>query len=146
METKERKKELSIIRKNARASGKRFELRVRKHLEEKNLVVSKWLNNVDLEKNELISAKNKFRGLNIPMMLGAGFPDFIVFTKYDKDNFMSVITGIECKCNGYLDKIEKAKCKWLLDNHIFSNITIASKGKQRGEIIYKKFEIKEIKE
>ena len=30
--------------------------------------------------------------------------------------------------------------KWLLENQIFSKILIASKGKKRGEIVYKDFE------
>jgi len=47
--------------------------------------------------------------------------------------------GVEVKSNGYLDKEEKFKCKWLLDNHIFSKILIASKGKERGEIKYENF-------
>ena len=127
--------------KNKRA-GRVFELKVRKALEDKGLVVSKWMNNVDLEEGKLISAKNKFRGLKIPMMLGAGFPDFIVFTKCEFEELTSIITGMEVKSQGYLDKVEKEKCKWLLENNIFNNITIASKGDKRGEIVYKKFEVK----
>ena len=123
--------------KKNKQSGARFELKVRKDLEDKGLVVSKWMNNVDLENNKLISAKHKFRGLGVPMAIGTGFPDFIVFTKTTE--LTSIISGIEVKSNGYLDKIEKERCKWLLDNHIFSNITIACKGEKKGEIKYKPF-------
>ena len=129
-------------RRNKQA-GARFELKVRADLENREMIVSKWQNNVDLEKGELIKCKNKFRGINIPMMLGAGFPDFIVFTKPDNLG-MSLITGVEVKTNGYLSSIEQEKCKWLLDNNVFCNITIASKELEKGriKIKYKPFEIK----
>ena len=108
----------------------------------------------------LIPAKHKFRGMGIPMVMGTGFPDFIAFTKpgkyflyvaeeegyelsYPKEDFgnkgYSEIIGVEAKSNGYLDKIEKVKCKWLLNNNIFSEILIAKKGEKRGTIKYTKF-------
>jgi hypothetical protein len=104
------------------------------------------------------------------MYTGTGFPDFIayrdiyitplgyqdlakefnltnggkVYLSKERNgkflNLMFEIIGIECKSNGYLDKTEKEKCKWLLDNNIFSKILIAKKGDKRGEIIYKEFE------
>lgn len=42
--------------------------------------------------------------------------------------------AVECKTNGYLDKVEKLKCKWLLDNNIFSKILIASKHKIKNRV------------
>ncbi len=202
--------------KKNRAAGTRFELKVRKDLEEKGWVVSKWMNNVEftdggsisdqiysckkhgkheflydyngininemddkqfraeqtlrdhgedmelifdgvecVKIGKLIPAKHKFRGPGIPMAIGTGFPDFISYKgiigfpkKEDEcllctDGFNDsvyegfVILGIEVKSNGFLDKTEKEKCKWLLENHIFSKILIASKGEKRGEIIYK---------
>ena len=42
-------KRVSQGKKN-RAAGARFELKVRKDLEDKNWIVSKWMNNVDLIK------------------------------------------------------------------------------------------------
>lgn len=129
--------------KKNKQAGARFELKVRKDLENRGLVVSKWFNNVDLETEELIPAKHKFRGIGIPMSIGTGFPDFIVFNKCDSETLTSVITGMEVKSKGSLDKIEREKCKWLLENNIFNNITIASKGDKLGEIVYKKFEVKE---
>ena len=79
-----------------------------------------------------------------------GFPDFIAFkiAKIPKGyakrgtedlEFIHEVIGVEVKSNGYLDKTEKEKCKWLLDNQIFSKIIIASKSKERGEINYKEF-------
>lgn len=153
--------------KRNRAAGARFELRVRKDLEDKGWIVSKWMNNVQLASYDvvengkkidvlddsfLIPAKHKFRGPGIPMAIGTGFPDFIVYTFKQvnidvtnpfEENIVEgnicTLIGVEVKSNGYLTKEEKEKCKWLLDNHIFSKILIASKGKKRGEILYKEF-------
>ncbi|TET75179.1 MAG: hypothetical protein E3J56_01135 [Candidatus Aminicenantes bacterium] len=164
----------------ARAAGARFELRVRKDLESKGWIVDKWSNNVafghtnnadgsftlvawkDLTLKdgkhypnpvgELVKVKNKFLGPGKPMMLGAGFPDFIIMT--DRCHLIDMhlldnqimpgtglkkVYGLEVKSKGYLDKEEKAKCRWLLENNIFSNILVASKGTKRGQIVYKEF-------
>lgn len=182
----------SQIGKASRAAGGRFELKVRKDLESKGWIVSKWMNNVSLvpdykdikdyikEKLKsditgfLIPAKHKFRGPGIPMAIGTGFPDFIIFKELkvfdtiistedgaDKDLVEDMnkviktmtngwemyfnttkpkeVIGVEVKSNGYLDKVEKEKCKWLLKNNIFNKVLIASKGKKRGEIIYNEF-------
>ena len=58
-----------------------------------------------------------------------------------KKVFYEVI-GVECKMKGILDKLEKEKCRWLLENHIFSKILIASKTKVGRKIVikYKEFE------
>ena len=173
--------------KKARASGQRFELKVRKDLESKDWIVDKWSNNVEFSKNisiidckgkpkftpaikkgdmvkygseeaipikadrdifspgKLIPAKHKFRGVGIPMAIGTGFPDFICY----RQNYLEIqdrggvreilryeVIGVECKSNGYLTEEEKEKCKWLLENNVFSKILIAKKGKRRGEIEY----------
>ncbi len=106
-------------------------------------------------KGKIVSAKYKFRGKGIPMMLGAGFPDFAC-SKYKKSISAAFsltaplceiypreacheFIGVEVKSNGYLDPKEREKCKWLLDNNIFSKILIASKGTKRGQIVYKEF-------
>jgi len=115
---------------------------------------------------KLIPAKRKFNPFNKVMTIGTGFPDFISFRKrpefycegYEKckrcgqtwfvgkkvpickESSFYNITGIEAKSNGILSKEEKEKCKWLLDNNIFSKILIAKKGIKRGEIIYEDFE------
>ena len=144
-------------RKN-RESGQRFERRVRADLESKNWIVDRWSNNVEFSHlcklpTRLIPAKHKFRGVGIPMAIGTGFPDFICFRKHELEDVcksqpfwhrdltprMFQIIGVECKSNGYLTKEEKEKCKWYLENNIFSKILIASRGKKRGEIFYKEF-------
>lgn len=153
---------------NPRAKGMRFEAKIRADLEKKGWIVSKWQNNVAFQKFDSTAGKIGIYELGklIPARQGkyrltsTGFPDFIVFTqlrsgyKLEKiDLFYSkseafgkfegvprfIIVGLECKSNGYLDKEEKFKCKWLLDNNIFSKILIASKGTKRGQIVYKEF-------
>lgn len=146
------------IGKKNRASGIRFELKVRKDLESKGWIISKWMNNVEfidrlefsgkqsftdgkkIKEGKLIPSKHKFCGIGRPMAIGTGFPDFIGLMRLAvlDGGVAHEVIGIEVKSNGYLDKIEKEKCKWLLDNKIFSKISIASKGKKRGEIVYKK--------
>lgn len=119
--------------KKNRASGARFELKVRNKLGTEGWIVDKWTNNVDLEVGQLIKVRNKFLGPGKPMMLGAGFPDFIAFKNSGKKY---EIIGVEAKGNGFLDKKEKNKCEFLLDTKVFSKIIIAKKGGKRGEIEY----------
>ncbi|MHA1383251.1 MAG: hypothetical protein ACTSR3_05800 [Candidatus Helarchaeota archaeon] len=111
-----------------------------------------WINKHFGIIGKLIPAKSRF-GLRT-----TGFPDFIAFRKWkDTDNkkieFLAPITktnlkknifksinvyaifGVECKSNGYLDKIEKQKCRWLLENNIFSKILIAKKDKNKIKYI-----------
>ena len=126
------------------AKGRRFEAKTRKDLENKRWIVSKWQNNVDLKGSRLIPAKQgRFRKTS------TGFPDFIAYKMYNVPDtsrdkgfnwlFLYDVQGIECKTNGYLTQEEKAKCKWLLDNNIFSKILIAKKGKKRGKIEYNEY-------
>jgi len=125
--------------KKNRASGADFEKRTRKDLEDKGWLVDKWTNNVDLEKGEIVRAKNLFRGKNIPMMMGAGFPDFIAFRKHPEN----YIIGVESKINKYLKPEEKKKCQWLLENKVFSKILIAyrTKEKNRIKVNYQEFKL-----
>ena len=102
---------------------------------------------------KLVQAKTSWRrtphGM-FPMNLSPGFVDFICFRqpeiesighynqtfnegKSDIDDLYEVI-GVESKINGTLDKLEKQKCQWLLDNNIFSKIFIASKHKIKNRI------------
>lgn len=122
--------------KKSRKSGGDFELKVRKDLEEKKWVVSKWQNNVDLEKKEIIPAKRKFNPFAKVMTIGTGFPDFIAF-QYLGNRFFSVI-GVESKSNGTLSKEEKEKCAFLLNQNVFNDILIAKKG-EKGKINYDNF-------
>jgi hypothetical protein len=132
----------------SKAAGRRFELRVRKDLEEKGRVVDKWSNNVDLEEDKLIPVKRKFirRPLGQAYLMGVstigtGFPDFISIKKVGE--LYSVI-GVEVKMNGQLSKVEKQKCAWYLQNGIFSEIWIASAEKdgRKIKVVYEDFKEK----
>jgi len=127
--------------------GRRFEVKVYKDLEAKGWICARWTKNVEILKHDpfpktigklIPSRQGKFRKVS------TGLPDFIAF-KFDSYDNLNLehnlyhIIGVECKSNGYLTKEEKVKCKWLLDNNVFSKILIAKKGKKRGEIEYKKF-------
>ncbi len=125
---------------NARAQGGRFELKVRKDLEDKGRIIDKWSNNVDLEQNKLNPAKRKYNPFAKALTIGTGFPDFISIKHISKNSY-SVI-GVEVKMNGMLSKIEKQKCAWYLQNKIFSQIWIAKKGEKRGQIVYEDFKEK----
>ena len=126
-------KKNSIRGKKSRAAGARFELKVRNNLENEKWIVDKWTNNVDLEEKKLIKAKRKFNPFIKILSIGTGFPDLICFRR--KGDLYEII-GVEVKANGWLDKNEKEKCKFLLDKKIFSRILIAKKGKKRGVIEY----------
>lgn len=152
--------------KKAKAAGARFEKRVQVDLEKKGWIAAKWSKNVEFGvqnkgvvttinsnveavKSEwdgkLVNVKNKFLGPGKPMMLGAGFPDFIAFKNftapsYEGPSLVSFeVIAVEAKSTGYLKPEEKEKCVWLLENNIFNKILIAYKGKKRGEILYKEF-------
>ena len=105
-----------------RAAGARFELKVRAELESQGWIIDKWTNNVDLELKKLVKAKRKYNPFMKILVIGTGFPDFVGIKrtgkKYD-------VIGIEVKRKGYLDKEEKEKSAWLLENKIFSKILIA---------------------
>ncbi|MEX2017211.1 MAG: hypothetical protein WD876_01950 [Candidatus Pacearchaeota archaeon] len=126
----------SIRGKKSRASGARFELKVRAELESQGWIVSKWQNNVDVEAKEIIPAKRKFNPFLKILGIGTGFPDFIAF-RHKGSNYE--VIGVEVKSNGWLDKGEKEKCKFLLDKKIFSRVLIAKKGKERGKVEYDDF-------
>lgn len=109
--------------------------------------VSTDIKGIDAKIGKLVQSKGKFNPFTHSVMnMSSGFPDFICY-KYSSDykegdiiNFMNTnvvysgkeriinyeVIGCESKMNGKLDKIEKEKCKWLLDNNIFSKILIAS--------------------
>lgn len=140
--------------KRSRAQGASFELKVRRDLEEKGWIVDRWSNNVEFhDENSLevsgrlggkfgkiVPAKVKWRrtptGM-FPMGLNSGFPDFIIYKPFEVGGI-----GIECKMTGKLDKLEKEKCKWMIENGVFDNILIASKEKEGRKIVikYKEFE------
>ena len=95
---------------------------------------------------KLTQAKHKFRCPGIPMAMGTGFPDFVchrlikcLATAMGELSYK--VIGVEAKSNGYLKPEEKEKCKWLLENNIFSKILIAKKTKVKNKIVveYKEF-------
>ena len=135
--------------KKNRASGLRFEKKVRADLENKWIIV-KWQNNIQFDEKILPSMTLR-KGSCIPAKMGrfrtnqSGFPDFVCYKKLTEgvtnkeyQIFYQVIF-VESKSNGYLDKAEKEKAQWYLDNNYCSKFLIASKGK-KGEIIYKEWQ------
>ncbi len=132
--------------KKSRQSGLTFEARVRTNLEEKGWIVCKWVNNIDLIDKKIIPAKRKFNPFSKVMTLGTGFPDFICFQKLDNRAYN--VIGVEVKVNGSLDREEKEKCAFLIENEVFNEIWIAKKKKsgRAVEVEYVNFKDKWIKE
>jgi hypothetical protein len=134
--------EKSIRGKKSRAAGQRFEAKVRKDLEDKGWVVSKWMNTIDYDREgkigKIVPAKRKYNPFMKVMTIGTGFPDFVCFKK-DGEGYE--VIGLEVKGNGYLDSVEKGMCMWILTNKIFSRILVAKKPKEGKGIDY--FDFKE---
>lgn len=128
--------------KKSKAAGGRFELKVRRDLEDKGWVVAKWTNNLEPDVQRgfgwiMIPAKRKFNPFSKALTIGTGFPDFVAFQKMsgdvvDPEKIYHKVIGVEVKMNGILSKIEKQKCKFLLDNKIFSEILVAKRGRKDG--------------
>ena len=140
--------------KRNRINGANFERKVRADLESKGWIVSKWQNNVDLSFSKKFTPEGYLIPDNGPHLIPAkmgrfrsnqgGFPDFVAFRYETIEPIafpVTTIIAVECKTNGYLDKEEKEKCKWLLENKIFSKILIASKKKvgRKVEVEYNEF-------
>ncbi len=121
--------------KKNRAAGVRFEAKVRSSLEELGWIVDKWTNNVDYNREgnmgKVVPAKRTYNPFRKVMVIGTGFPDFICIKN---SNGIFEVVGVEVKRNGYLDQVEKGKCRWLLDRKIFSRILIA-RAKKNGRKI-----------
>jgi len=115
--------------KQNRAAGARFELKVRKDLEQDGWIVSKWMNTV--EDGKIIPAKRKYNPFKKVLSIGTGFPDFIAFRPWTNK-----VYGVEVKSSGYLDREEKEKFHVYNQKGIFVKIFVAKKGEQRGSIIY----------
>ena len=119
--------------KRNKINGARWELKVREDLESKDYIVIKNPNNII--DNKYIQGKSKWNPITKrPMMVSQGFPDFWIYKPIIKE-----VIGVECKSNGILDREEKSKCDWLLNNQIFNKILIASKQKngRKVEVLYK---------
>jgi hypothetical protein len=130
-------KEKEVQGKSNRASGKRFEDKSRDFLEEQGLIVGRWTNNLILENGEykIVPSKplmkfNPFTKTMQIMNTNTGFPDYFAFHPGKETE----VVGYESKKGKYLDKEEKAKCKWYLKHLIFSKIFILYPGKKRGTI------------
>lgn len=139
------KKDFSKQGKRNRAAGLRFEAKVRQNLEDMGWIVGKWMNTVDYDREgntgKVVPTKRKYNPFKKALVIGTGFPDFIAFKRDDEENRGYDIIGVEVKSRGYLDKIEKGMCMWLLENKIFSRILIA-RALQKGrktEILYDDF-------
>jgi len=121
------KEENRLRGKRARASGQRFEAKLRSFLESEGYVIDRWTNNVDLVLGKIVPAKSRFG------MRSTGFPDFIAFKPGN------VPIGVESKANKYLDSTERKKVKFYLDKGIFPKILVGYKGKKRGEINFEEY-------
>ena len=127
--------------KKSRALGARFELKVRRDLENKGRIVDKWNNNIDLDEGKVVTAKRKYNPFSKVMTIGTGFPDFISI-KQIHEGVHSII-GVEVKMNGVLSKIEKEKCAWYLQKGIFSQIWIAKAVREGRKINIEYIDFKE---
>ena len=85
----------------------------------------------------------------VPLTRSTGFPDFVCFKRINGTSVIHPykiydVIGVESKLTGDLTKEEKEKCKWLLENNIFSKILIArkTKVKNRVVIVYEDFKEK----
>lgn len=160
---REKKIDYSKQGKANRAKGARFELKVREEFKKTNWILDKWSNNVDLEKQEVVPAKRKYNPFKKMLVVGTGFPDFIgirhisegeyevigseeeygLIDIEDKFEVKSEVIGIEVKMNGVLTQEEKLKCKFYLQNKIFSKIFIAKAVKKGRKIEVELIDFKE---
>ncbi len=136
------KKEDEKRGKKSKAQGGQFELRVRKDLEEKGWIVDKWSNNVDIEDGKIVPCRRKFNPFNKAMTIGTGFPDFVAFQKRENGDYK--VIGVEVKMNGVLSRVEKEKCRWYLENGVFSEIWIARKMKEKNRVRVEYSDVREI--
>lgn len=128
-----------------RRHGQEFEKKVMAFMENKGWICARWTKNLDYDEgNDLLQWEGGYKLVNSRQggfrLSTTGFPDFICFKLY---NYVYDVIGVECKGGDYkhnkLDKIEKTKAQWLLDNNIFSKIFVAHKTETKGEIILEEF-------
>ena len=102
-------------------------------LSTEGFTVSKWQNNIDLERGTMHASRwNRFNAAS------TGFPDFVAF----RENKMSIfrcpvyeVIWVECKKNGLLKPEEKAKMQFMTDRGMECWIAYDDKGK----VGYRKF-------
>ena len=123
-----------------RASGKRFELKVRADLESEGWIV--FRNSNDLKDNKFKQTTGHWNPFTKTIIVSqSGFPDFICIHQGNKDcapNILPHVKFFECKTNRQLSPIEKEKCEWI-EKNLYIEVHIASKGEIRGEIIYRRW-------
>jgi hypothetical protein len=143
-----------LMGKKSRASGKRFELIVRKDLEKNGWLVFRNGNDVveGLSDNPFEweggfifkQAKSKWNPFTKrPMSVSTGFPDFLIIKRTTCGNCVAhgfgdcgwTVRFVECKTGKYLDKEEKEKVEWIKTN-LKIPVSVAFKGKKRGEVSY----------
>ena len=115
-----------------RAAGARHERKVRMMLNTEGFVVSKWNNNVDLDRKTMHACRwNRFNAA------GGGFPDFVAMrTWMRKDGkLLYEVIWVEAKKNGLLKPEEKAKMQYMEDRGMRCWIAYDDKGK----VAYRKF-------
>lgn len=118
-----------------RRNGAEFELVVRKEMVKQGWVVQKHNNNIDLDNKCFVQAKgNRFR------MTTTGFPDFLAFMGSNALRNFKVfkLMFVEVKTNNILDKTEKLKMNWLIENGY--NCWVAYQGATKKEVLWRKFE------
>lgn len=95
--------------------------------------VSKWQNNVDLERKEMHAARwNRFNALS------TGFPDFVAFRNFKVIGLgfeVYSVIWVEAKKNGLLRPDEKKKMQFMEDRGMECWIAYDDKGK----VGYRKF-------
>ena len=129
--------------KRNRLAGADFERRTKKHLQEFGWIVDRWTNNVELPHEKFVAINENQNPCNSKIFVSGkcipaksnrfntrtnGFPDFFAYKLGLKFNF------IECKINGRLDKTEKLKAQWYLDNNYCDKFFIAYKTIENGKV------------
>ena len=159
--------------KSNRKAGKKFEKEVEKDLESKGWIVVKFNKQVELvrstnadgkdervEAGKLITAKGQFNPFFRRIVgEGSGFPDFVCFQygphAFNGGGYEWKVQLVESKMTGKLDKIEKEKCKWIIENlniPIFiasqdypdENINLPPSKRKKKQIKYEEFKPKDL--
>ena len=78
--------------KKSRASGKKFELDVRRDLENRGYTVCKWTNTVDITEDKIVSAKSKYNPFTRRVMSeGSGFPDYVCIKRLTEKEIFNLL-------------------------------------------------------
>lgn len=110
-----------------------------------------WIKRMEPENKKYFKqGKSKYNPFTKRLMMNSGgFPDFLCYqTKEltDVEFGCYEVIGVECKTNGRLDKEEKEKVKWLLEEKIFYKILIASKEMNGKKKTIKYLDTKDVEE